>query len=347
MEDSADLVELELEDGADGADLAKVCLDRFGWGDGLPLVAPTEEKLAEALSHISADPEEVIAVLPPRHGVATVRAIAVNAVLAGCAPELLPVLIAAVRAMARREVNLTGVNATTHPTAPLAVVHGEAAQELGFNSGKGAFGPGNRANAGLGRAIRFVLLHIAGASKNDASTQGQPSKYTYCIAENEEDSPWENYAKFLGISAPSALTLFFGENPHNFHDMESSRPEGILDKAASVMATLGCNNACISGGEFFICLSPEHAHTIANAGWGREEVQEYLFQRARRPAKELREHFELRVWEQWMEEAKDSELLPMTASKENIAIIVAGGAGKHSSVIPSWGMTKSQTLPVL
>lgn len=342
MNEEVNLIEL-----ARVEEISVELLEKYGWGDGLPIIAPTPERVDETLAETDLSPDEIVAVLAPRFGEASVRAIATNAVMAGCSPKLMPVLITAIRAMARKEINLMGVNATTHPTAPLAIVHGKIVKELGFNSARGAFGPGNRANATLGRAIRFILLHIAGANDGDASTQGQPSKYTYCVAENEDDSPWENYAQHLGVTAPSALTLFFGENPHNFHDMESEAPENILDKAASVMATLGCNNACISSAEFFICLCPEHAQTIAAAGWGRKEVQEYLYQKARRSAKELRQQFHLRVWQDWMEESPDEEFLPVTDSPENIAIVVVGGAGKHSCVIPSWGMTKSQTLPII
>jgi len=155
--------------------------EKRGWGDGLPLVAPTTERVDEMLRSGAGDPppppDEIIATLPPRQGQASRRLLAVNAVLAGCPPGLLPVLTTAIRALARPEINLRGVNATTHPVAPLVVVHGAAVEPLGFNSGLGTFGPGNRANATLGRALRLALLHIAGAhpGDGDASTQGQPS----------------------------------------------------------------------------------------------------------------------------------------------------------------------------
>ena len=168
-----------------------------GWGDGLPLVAPTVERVDAMLAGCAGDADEPIAVLPPRSGVATRRIIAVNAVLAGCRPEHLRVLVAAVRALSRPEVNLRGVNATTHPVAPLLVVHGEIARTAGYNSGLGAFGPGNVANAATGRALRLVLLHVAGAvpGEGDASTQGGPAKYAYCVAENLDKSPWGGYER--------------------------------------------------------------------------------------------------------------------------------------------------------
>jgi hypothetical protein len=320
-----------------------------GWGDGLPIVAPTPERVDAMLAAHDANPDEVIALVPPRDGVATLRAIAVNAVMAGCARDLLPVLTAAVRAVTRPEVNLQGVQATTHPVAPLVIVHGDAATELGFNGGLGCFGPGSRANATLGRALRFVLMHVGGArpGDGDASTQGQPSKYTYCIAENVAHSPWPAYHVSRGVDAPSAVTVFCGEGPHNFHDMESDEPVRLLTKGASVMATLGSNNACISQGEFFVVLCPEHAATIAAHGWSREDVQSFLYEQARLPRRVLRDAFDTLAWEPWLLEIEDDDaLLPMTENADNIRVLVAGGPGKHSCVAPSWGMTRSVTLPI-
>lgn len=320
-----------------------------GWGDGLPLVAPTPDRVEAMLERLGAvDPDEVIATLAPRDGQATRRMIAVNAVLAGCAPEHLPVLITAVRAMARPEVNLRGVNATTHPVAPLLIVHGEAAVTGGYNAGLGAFGPGNRANATTGRALRLILLHIAGATPGpgDASTQGGPAKYGMCVAENLDATPWPGYAVSAGVDAPSAITIHFGEAPHNFHDMESADPARILDKCASAMASTGQNNACISQGEYFVALCPEHAEVAARFGWSRADVASYLFQHARLAAGELRAAFDLLAWDPWLRATADHQLVPMTASPDNIKVFVTGGAGKHSSVIPSWGMTKSVTMEV-
>jgi hypothetical protein len=150
----------------------------------------------------------------------------------------------------------------------------------------------------------------------------------------------------VGLDAPSAVTVHCGEAPHNVHDMESGAPAPILDKVASAMATLGPNNVPISQGEFFIALCPEHAATIAGAGWSREDVQSYLFQRARLSARRVRDAFASRAWEPWMQGVPDDDVLPVTGHSGNIRVFVCGGAGKHSSVIPSWGMTKSVTLPV-
>lgn len=324
-------------------------LAAHGWGDGLPVVPPTVERVDRMLAAAGGAADEPIGLLYPRAGVVTRRVAAVNAVLAGCPPAVFPVVVAAAGALCDPELNLRGVNATTHPVAPLLIVHGEIAHTAGFNAGIGAFGPGNRANATVGRAVRFLLLHVAGAvpGRGDASTQGQPAKYAYCVAENVDESPWESYAHTRGVDAPSAVTVHCGEGPHNVHDMESEGdPALILDKIASAMTSLGMNNACISQGEFFLGLGPEHAHSFATAGLGRDDIASYLFDHARIPAGELRRHFEERAWATWMKTVADDHRLPMTGHPDNIRVFVVGGPGKHSSLIPSWGMTRSVTLPV-
>jgi len=320
-----------------------------GWGDGLPMIPPTEDRVEAMLRATSGDPDEILYQLPPRLGEVTRRAIAVNAVLAGASPELMPVIVTAVRAIGDPLVNIRGINATTHPTAPLVIVHGEAVTDLGFNAGHGSFGPGNRANATVGRAIRFVLLHVGGArpGDGDASTQGAPSKYTYCVAENLPASPWGSYPESIGIDAPSAVTVHCAEGPHNIHEMWHEEPELHLDFIASVMAPMGNNNALASNGEYFVAFGPEHAATISGAGWSRRDVQNYLFERARRPVREMRAHFGGgRAWAGWVEALDDDDLMPLTGHPDNIRIFVTGGPGKHSSVIPSWGGTRSVTLPV-
>ena len=337
-----------LDVASDDPEAVRECYAERGWGDGLPLVAPTPARVDAMLAQCGGDPDEAVAVLPPRSGVATRRVIAINAVLAGCRPEHLPVLVAAVRALARPEANLRGVNATTHPVAPLLIVHGEVAAGAGYNAGLGAFGPGTVANAATGRALRLILLHVAGAvpGEGDASTQGGPAKYAYCVAENLAESPWGGYAASVGVDTPSAVTVHCSEAPHNVHDMESTGPAPILDKVASAMSSLGSNNAPISSGEFFVMLCPEHAAACAAAGWTRSHVASYLHDRARMRAGELRSAFALRAWAPWQEALPDDALMAVTEHPDNIKVMVVGGPGKHSCVIPSWGMTRSVTLAV-
>ena len=324
-------------------------LESRGLGDGLPIVPPTPERVEAMLEFAAGDPDEVLFTLQPRSGIVTRRVVAVNAVMAGCPPETFPVVLTALRALARPEVNLRGVNATTHMVAPMIIVHGEIVKSAGFNAGVGAFGPGNRANATVGRAVRLVLLHVAGAKPGfgDAATFGQPAKYTFCAAENVDECPWESYPMSLGIDAPSAVTVHCGEGPHNVHDAEAAGdPALILDKIGSAMTSLGQNNAPISQAEYFIVLGVEHAASIAERAMTRRDVSDYLFNTARLPARSFRKHFQELAWAGWMKAVDDDVLLPMTGNAENIRVLVSGGPGKHSLVVPSWGMTRSATLPL-
>jgi hypothetical protein len=339
-----DLLELPV----DSAEAMWALAAERGWGDGLPLVPPTPDRVEAMLAGCGGDPDEVLAVLPPRSGLATRRAVAANAVMAGCLPEWMPVLVAATRALGAPQLNLRGVNATTHPVAPMLIVHGPIAERTGFNAGIGAFGPGTRANATVGRAVRLILLHIAGATPGtgDASSQGQPAKYAFCVAENVARSPWPAYHHSVGIDAPSAVTIHCGEGPHNFHDMEAEEPTLILDKAASVAATLGSNNGPVPEAEYFIALGPEHAHTIAAAGWSRDDIAHYLYEKARLPMSTLRRHFESNLFRPWQLALGDDDLMCLTEDPSHFKIVVVGGAGKQSCLMPSWGVTQSVTVPI-
>jgi hypothetical protein len=324
-------------------------LESRGLGDGLPVIPPTPARVDAMLEYATGDPDEVLFTLQPRYGVVTRRVVAINAVLAGCPPKTFPVVLTALRALAEPEINLRGVNATTHPVAQLILVHGDIVEEAGFSGGVGCFGPGNRANATVGRAVRLAMLHVAGAKPGfgDAATHGQPAKFTFCAAENLAESPWGSYPKSRGVDAASSVTVHCGEGPHNVHDAEAAGdPALILDKIASAMTSLGMNNAPISQAEFFIILGPEHAASIARGAMSRKDVSSYLFDHARMPAAVFKRHFEERAWTQWMKIVADEHLLPMTAEPANIQVVVAGGPGKHSLVVPSWGMTRSVTLPV-
>ena len=324
-------------------------LESRGLGDGLPVVAPTRARVEAMLEFAAGDPDEVLFTLQPRSGIVTRRVVAINAVMAGCTPAVFPVVLSALRALSRPEVNLRGVNATTHLVAPMIIVHGEIVKTAGFNAGVGAFGPGNRANATVGRAVRLVLFHVAGAKPGfgDAATHGQPAKYTFCAAENLDATPWESYPISRGIDAPSAVTVHCGEGPHNVHDAEADGdPSLILDKIASAMTSLGQNNAPISQAEYFIVLGPEHAASLAQRALTRRDVANYLSNSARMPAWVFRKHFQELAWANWMKIVDDEELLPMTGDADNIRVLVSGGPGKHSLVIPSWGMTRSATVPV-
>jgi hypothetical protein len=322
--------------------------------DGLPIIAPTPEAVAAMARGCCLWADDVIGVVPPRGGVATVEQIAVNAVMAGCRPEHMPVLVTAVQAMLEPQFNLASIQATTHPVAPLLIVHGPIAAQLGMNAGAGAFGPSSMANAVIGRAIRLILWNIGGALPGvaDRSTQGAPSKYSFCIAENIEASPWGSFATERGIpDGASAVTVYGCEPPHNVNDHEHGDAEGILRVAADTLRTLGANPWFIAWHghkEVMLILGPEHAASIASSGWSRTQVREFLFAAIRRRRDELAlgGMYGMRDWPPGLNQLPADALIPMVPDPENILILVAGGPGKHSAALPSFGATVSVTREI-
>ena len=218
-------------------------LHEWGWTDGLPVVVPTAARVERFCDHAVHAPDEVLGALAPRGAPLTTRILAANAVLAGCVPECMPVLEAAIAGMIEPPFNLFGMQTTTHPCACLAIVHGPVAERLRMNSGAGAFGPGNRANGSIGRALRLVMMNVGGAlpGSTDRATQGTPAKWTWCFAENDAASPWEPYhVAVCGMDpAESAVTVAAVEGPHNINDHGSETAEQLLFTIAETMTTPG------------------------------------------------------------------------------------------------------------
>ena len=316
-----------------------------GWGDGLPVVPPTPERVSAMVAVGGLDPQRVVAEIPPKYGAATVERIAINAVMAGCLPEYLPVVVAAIDAMNDPAFNFYGIQATTHPCAPLLIVNGPIRDELGFHSSSGAYGPGWRPNATIGRAVRLVMVNVGGGSPGlgDMSTQGAPSKYTYCVAENEEENPWEPLHVERGFRPDqSAVTVLAGEPPHNINDHSGRSAEEILTIIAGAMAVTGANNS-YTGGETLLALGPEHAATIARDGLGKRDIVEWLSQRARVP---LERYTEDTLLERFG--SIPDGPVPMVRTQDDLMIIVLGGPGKHSSWVPTFGgTTRSVTREIL
>jgi hypothetical protein len=316
-----------------------------GWTDGLPIVPPTEDRVAEFLRRTARQRREVVAVLPPRQGEATVEKLAINAVMAGCRPEYFPVLLAAVEAVAQPAFNLDAVQATTHPVAPLLIVNGPVAKQIGLNSGYNVFGQGFRANVTIGRALRLVLMNVGGGlpGTGDRSTQGNPAKIAYCVAENEDANPWSTLAADLGFErGASTVTAYPCEGPHNIQDHFSNTGLGILRTIAGAMGQAGSNNL-LGRGFPLLSLGPEHAATIARDGYDKAAIRQFLFEHARFPFARLgREYREQQVTRQGVVD-DPATMVPIVESPDDINIIVVGGAGKHSSWQPTFGPT---TRPV-
>jgi len=330
-------------------------LDRFqawlmerGWGDGLPAIPPTRERVAAMFAGTRRKPDEVVAVLVPRLGRATVEAVAANAVMAGALPEHLSVILAAVEAVADPSFNLQAVQTTTHPCSPLCIVNGPIARRLGINAAGNVFGQGSRANAGIGRALRLTLQNVGGArpGKEDRATHGHPGKYAYCVAENEAASPWEPLSVERGFSSEdSTVTVCGSEGPHNINDHGSTTAEGIVTTVAGTAAIAGSNNLYL-GGEPLIVLGPEHAATVAASGWSKKDFKRALWDRGCVPLGRLTpeniERFAV-IHPEGFKDRPAGALAPIARDWRDVMVIVAGGAGKHSVFVPTFGSTRSVT----
>jgi hypothetical protein len=317
-----------------------------GVTDGLPVVPPTRERVATMVAGSGREAGELIAFVPPNFGRASVEKIAINAVMAGCGPEHLPVVLAGVRAMCAEPFNLHGLAATTHWACPLFIVNGPLTTRLGFTGGVGAFGNGNRSNAVVGRALRLVMMNVGGARPGaiTRTTQGHPGRFTYCVAENEAASPWPPLHQERGLPAgSSAVTVVAAEAPHGLSDQGSRT-------AAELASSLGWSMAGIWNHQLFpvmsqtvLALSPEHARVFARDGWTKDDLRRRLFEEIRRPlgswagADGNRREVSALVRELLAKGADPGTLVPKFPSPESLLIVVVGGtAGLFSAVLPGW-----------
>ena len=319
-----------------------------GWGDGLPAIPPTPERVARMLSATRRRPEDVAAILVPRLGRATIEVIAANAVMAGALPEHLPVILAAVEAVADPAFNLQAIQTTTHPCSPLVIVNGPIAPRLGIHAGGNVLGQGSRANAVIGRALRLTLQNVGGArpGKEDRATHGHPGKYSYCMAENEAASPWESLSVERGFSSgESTVTVCGSEAPHNINDHASTTPDAIVTTVASVMATVGSNNIYL-GGEPLVVLGPEHAATAVSSGWSKDDFRRKVWEQSAVPlasfAQENIDRFAT-IYPEGFKDRPAGAVARAARDWRDIMVVVAGGAGKHSALIPTFGATRSVT----
>jgi hypothetical protein len=320
-----------------------------GWSDGLPVLPPTEERVARLLGGSALSRDHVVATLAPRGGIATLEALAVNAALAGALPEHLPVIVAAVRAVAEPRFNLNAIQTTTHPCTPLLIVNGPLAGRLGISGGANALGQGHRANAVIGRALRLCLQNVGGArpGREDRATLGHAGKFSYCLAENETESPWSPLHVERGFPAgASCVTVCGSEAPHNVNDHGSTTADSLSLALVGTAATTGSNNVYL-GGEPLVILGPEHAATFAASGWGKADVRRALWEGARvrldRFSRENRERFTVIDPARFKDRLLADEVA-LCADAADIMVIVAGGPGKHSAIVPTFGATRSVTV---
>jgi hypothetical protein len=309
-----------------------------GWTDGLPVVPATAESIRPFLEAAGHAPGDVVLRETTRRRTITADKVAINAVLAGCRPEYMPVILAALEAMADPAFTLHGAITSTGGSATLVVVNGPIRQRLGLNAGGNVFGPGWRANATIGRAIRLITLNCLGALPGllDRSTQGHPGKYSYCIAELEEANPWEPLHVTRGLPAgSSAVTVFAAEGPHNVLSHYGETAESVVVALADTMASLGS----FSPGESFVVLAPEHVQILTRDGWTKTSLREALYKRARRTVADLKRGGKLAGA---VQPAEETTWVHRGRGPEDIHLVVAGGgAGGHSAFIPSWSRDRN------
>ena len=255
------------------SDPVEVAFER-GWSDGLPVVPPTPERVWRMLQGTSRKPDEVVGIIPPDLTTCTVEKVAINAVMAGCKPEYMPVVLAAVEAACIDEFNMHGLLATTYFSSPIVIVNGPITTRIGMNSGGNALGQGNRANATIGRALQLIIRNVGGGKPGgvDRATLGYPGKYTFCFAEREHDSPWESLATQRGFDdGTSTVTLIAGGGVHGVMDQQSRNADGLAHSFAKSLLSVAHYKLAFAT-DALLVISPEHARVFREAGWSKQAI---------------------------------------------------------------------------
>ena len=329
-------------------DRAQEDLYAAGVTDGLPVTPPTRERVARMLEQCGFDADEVVTTLPPAFETATWRDIAINAVMAGCLPAHLPVVGAAVAALAADEFNLIGIATTTGSAAPIVIVNGPIVTELGMNAEGNALGPGNRANAAIGRAVSLALRNIGGAKPGelDMATLGQPAKYTCCFAENEAGSPWEPLHVERGFDKSANVVTIVGVSGSvEVVDSSSNKPQDLAQTFAQSMLIAGTagggGHGLLGGGEPLLIMPPEIANAFQHGGCSKAQAKALIHERAIMPLDRLspavRKHLvELRTN---AAHADATGPLRLAYKPDDVMIVVAGGVGVKAAYVPTWGGT--------
>jgi hypothetical protein len=321
-----------------------------GFSDGLPLIPPTAERVVEMLAATSRDPQELVGVVPPYEGEATVEKVAINAVMAGCPPAVFPIVLAAVQAACDPEFALLGLVSTTHPSGPVVVVSGPLSEEVGMNSAGNALGQGNRATLTTGRALQLVVRNVGGGHprKEDRAAHGQPGKLSSCFAERLHDSPWTGLAEDRGVPrTETGVTLFAGEAPRLIVDQLARTPEELCSSLAAGLEWISHRRLRLAF-DALLVLGPEHGRILREAGWDRARVRQELFERSQAPAGELVRG--AGGIAEGIEERFVSDLaapVPKFAAPERILLAHAGGdAGLFSMVYGGWVAGEIGSEPV-
>ena len=315
-------------------------LHALGCTDGLPVIVPTADRVDRMVLATGLDPGDVLGVMGPLMGAATVEKVATAAVMAGCLPDHVPVVVAAIRAMCQPEFDLREMQATTHCTAPLLIVNGPARNACGgIASGFGVMGPGHRANASIGRAVRLAMINIGGArpGESDMALHGHPGKFSFCIAEDEEHSPFPPLHTEFGYDAEqSVCTVVGAEAPHSaFFVGDADEPERsaeeLLGIIAAMIAAPGTNNLALGGGgSVIVVMNPDHTAVLTEVGYDRAKVQERLAELAVLPMDVAR-----KLHPKTFAKARGDHVSAIR-DPSKVLIVQAGGTGLYSMVMPTW-----------
>ncbi len=320
---------------AEEEDEIEACFDR-GWSDGLPVVPPTPVRVLRMLSGTTRDPAEVVGIVPPDLAECTIEKIAINAVLAGCKPEYLPVVITAVEAALQDEFCMHGLLATTYFSGPMVIVNGPVRRAIGMNAKGNVLGQGNRANGTIGRALQLVIRNVGGGKPQgvDRSVFGNPGKYTYCFAEDEEGSCWESLAEEKGFSKDaSTVTLFAADGMQGVVDQKSRDPESLSRTFAAALRVVG-HPKMVMAADAILIISPEHERVFRLAGWSKQQVKDKLMELLTIPGEDLVAGAG-GIAEGLPEKFANGQLLKFREG--GLSIVRAGGSsGMFSAVIAGW-----------
>ena len=317
-----------------------------GWTDGLPVLPPTEKSVAAMLDAAALRTDEVLGTIPARSTVVVARKVAINAVMAGCRPEYMPVVVAAVRALCHPDFQYHGPASSTGGSAMVLIVNGPIAERIGVNAGNNVFGQGTRANATIGRAVRLVMMNVMNTRPGllDRATLGNPGKYSFCFAENETDHPWEPLHVERGFTPQqSAVTLYASNSLYQVYNQLAATPEPLLLCFADALASAGVPN--VRGfSQSLLVFAGEHSDVFRTSGWSKRRVREFLVEHTRRTVAHYKRAGRLGGA---VTPADESTWRHVFDDPADLLIVCAGGrAGSWSACLPGWGKKWTNAVTV-
>jgi len=330
-----DLLQARKIELAESEDIMEACFER-GWSDGLPLVPPTPLRVTRMLSSTDRSADEIVGSVPPDNRPCTIEKIAINAVMAGCKPDYLQVVIAALKAALKDEFCMHGLLCTTYFSTPVMIVNGPITKQIGMNSGVNALGQGNRANATIGRALQLIVRNVGGGIPGgiDRATLGNPGKYTFCFCEDESDAEWPSLSMDRGYTREdSVVNLFAGSGVQPFVDQQSRQPESLVKNLANSLRSVA-NTRSFGMADAIIVFSPEHRRVLREGGWTKPNLKQALYDELKTPGADIIRGKD-GIAEGMPEKFKD--ILLNKFRDDGLHIVGAGGkAGMFSAIISGW-----------